>query len=188
MKPIDAASPAAAPDRHGGAGHHKYSPEELHNVAVAHEHSDINVRAIVGFLAVLAAVCAGVGVLMWLLFLGLERSAAANDPAVSPVAAPAPEMPARTTGSPSFGSGPQPRLLTNEPAALAESRAREDLQLGSYGWVDEAAGVARMPIEDAKKLLAERGVPARGDAADPRKGTHSPAYGDASSGRTITRR
>jgi hypothetical protein len=36
--------------------------------------------------------------------------------------------------------------------ALAEMRAAEASELGSYGWVDQAKGVVRLPIEDAMKL------------------------------------
>ena len=36
--------------------------------------------------------------------------------------------------------------------ALAEMRAAEASELGSYGWMDQAKGVVRLPIEDAMKL------------------------------------
>ena len=36
--------------------------------------------------------------------------------------------------------------------ALAELRAAEATELGSYGWGDQAKGVVRLPIEDAMKL------------------------------------
>ena len=52
-----------------------------------------------------------------------------------------------------------PRLVTAEPAALAEFRAQEDAFLTSYGWVEKDKGVARMPIEVAMKFVAERGLP-----------------------------
>jgi hypothetical protein len=52
-----------------------------------------------------------------------------------------------------------PRLVTAEPAALAEFRAQEDAFLTSYGWVEKDAGIARMPIDEAMKIVAERGLP-----------------------------
>jgi hypothetical protein len=120
------------------------------------------------------------------LFWFFNKQAAANDPRVSPLAIPATQMPKTTTGSPYFGAAPQPQLLTNEPAALRQLRRSEDQQLYGYGWVDEKTGVARMPIDEAKKRILERGLPARAAGVDPRLGTHAPAYGDSSSGRTIT--
>ncbi len=57
-----------------------------------------------------------------------------------------------------------PRLVTSEPAALAEFRAQEDAFLTSYGWVEKDKGIARMPIDEAMRIVAERGpaeVPGR---------------------------
>jgi hypothetical protein len=51
-----------------------------------------------------------------------------------------------------------PRLVEDEPRALAEFRANEDLLLGSYGWVDRDRGIARMPIDEALRLVGERGA------------------------------
>jgi hypothetical protein len=50
-------------------------------------------------------------------------------------------------------------LLTDEPRALEHYRAEERRRLESYGWVNEGAGVAHIPIEEAKRLLIERGLP-----------------------------
>jgi len=52
-----------------------------------------------------------------------------------------------------------PRLVTAEPAVLAEFRAQEDAFLASYGWVEKDKGIARLPIDVAMKIVAERGVP-----------------------------
>ena len=52
-----------------------------------------------------------------------------------------------------------PRLLTSEPATLAEFRAREDAFLGGYGWVEKDRGIVRIPIAEAMRIVAERGLP-----------------------------
>jgi hypothetical protein len=158
-----------------------------HNEDVAHEHSDINVRGILLFASSMVATGLVSAVLMWLLFGFLDRQATRNDPQESPLAMPATQMPKTTTESPFFGSAARPQLLTNEPVALERQRAGEDKQLGHYGWIDEKTGVARIPIAEAKKLIIQRGLPARaGDPVDARLGTHAPAMGESSSGRTIT--
>jgi hypothetical protein len=54
---------------------------------------------------------------------------------------------------------PEPRLQTSPSADMRAFRAHEDAILNSAGWVDEASGVARIPIEEAKRLLVERGLP-----------------------------
>ncbi|MCA1562570.1 MAG: hypothetical protein LC804_20675 [Acidobacteria bacterium] len=158
-----------------------------HNEDVAHEHSDINVRGILVFASSMAAMGLVSSVLMWLLFGYFDRQATRNDPQLSPLARPASQMPDTTTETPFFGSAARPQLLTNEPVVLEKQRSGEDKQLGHYGWIDEKTGVAHIPIGEAKKLIIQRGLPVRaGDPIDARIGTHAPAMGESSSGRTIS--
>lgn len=56
---------------------------------------------------------------------------------------------------------PPPRLEPEPTEELRELRAAEDSLLGSYGWVDRKAGIARIPIDRSIELTAERGLPAR---------------------------
>ena len=52
-----------------------------------------------------------------------------------------------------------PRLLTSEPATLAELRTQEEALLTSYGWVEKDRGIVRIPIAEAMRIVAERGLP-----------------------------
>ena len=166
---------------------HVHDPAELHNEDVAHEHTDVNIRAIVMFAVGLIVVAAVVHGLMYGMFWWLDEQARQNDPQRSPLATPAPAMPARTTESLNFGharGGAQ--LLTNEPLALQKLREEENKRLHGYGWVEGKPGVAHMPIDEAKKLILERGVPVRaGEPLAPTAGTRSAAGGEASGGRSI---
>lgn len=57
---------------------------------------------------------------------------------------------------------PQPRLQADKgdgAQELADLHAREDLLLNHYSWVDEKAGVVRIPIDRAMQLIAQRGLP-----------------------------
>jgi hypothetical protein len=181
---------------HGSAGgryddgvpHHHGDADPLHNPDVAHEHTDVNLSAIGTAAGIIAGVVVVVWVLMWLLFGWLERDALAREPELSRHARPPVQMPRTTTGSPFFGPGGDGvQLLTSEPMALRLHRENEARRLGSYGWVDEGTGVAHMPIEEAKKLLVERGVAAREfEEADPTLGTRLHAAGESSGGRRIT--
>ena len=54
---------------------------------------------------------------------------------------------------------PPPRLQAAPGEDLATYRAREAAILESYGWVDRDAGIARIPIGQAMRLLIERGWP-----------------------------
>jgi hypothetical protein len=172
----------ASVDRHGhGGGDGPHDDPE-----VDHEYTEVNLRAIVGFAVGLAVVTGIVFVLMYGLFWYFSSQAAKNDPAVSPLVRPPAEMPASTTGSPFFGQAEGPRLLTHEPTVLSKQRSMEADVLGSYGWVDEKSAVARMPIAEAKKLILQRGLPARTEGdLDPTLGTRRAAFGEPSGGRTI---
>jgi hypothetical protein len=80
-------------------------------------------------------------------YLG-RREKAAQEPAATVLG------PAARAPEPAF-----PRLVTSEPAALAAFRAQEDELLTSYGWVEKDRGIARMPIAEAMKIVAARGLP-----------------------------
>jgi hypothetical protein len=54
---------------------------------------------------------------------------------------------------------PPPQLRTAPGVYLARFRAEKRAVLESGGWVDREAGIAALPIEDAMRLLAERGWP-----------------------------
>jgi hypothetical protein len=41
---------------------------------------------------------------------------------------------------------------------------QENKRLTTYGWVDPKSGVVRIPVDQAMKLLAERGLPARDES------------------------
>jgi hypothetical protein len=39
--------------------------------------------------------------------------------------------------------------------------------LNSYGWIDQQRGIIRIPIEQAKKLIEQKGLPATPPSASP---------------------
>ena len=56
---------------------------------------------------------------------------------------------------------PSPRFQENPQQELRELRAKQKALLEGYGWVNKEAGIARIPIEDAMKIVVQRGLPAR---------------------------
>lgn len=52
-----------------------------------------------------------------------------------------------------------PRLQTDPPTQKLELRASEERLLTTYDWVDQPAGLGRIPVKRAMDLLAERGLP-----------------------------
>lgn len=53
---------------------------------------------------------------------------------------------------------PGPNLEADPHESLILLRAREDSVLSSYGWVDTARGIARVPIERAMELYLDKGT------------------------------
>lgn len=47
---------------------------------------------------------------------------------------------------------------------MAAYREKVDKQAASYGWVDQANGIASIPIDRAKEIIAEKGLPKLSDA------------------------
>ena len=56
---------------------------------------------------------------------------------------------------------PGPRLQVTAPQDLARYKAEQEMILNSYGWVDQKAGIVRIPIKDAMSLVLQRGFPVR---------------------------
>jgi hypothetical protein len=124
------------------------SPEPLaDNPAVDHEETDVNVRAILGFSAVLFTAAVVVHVIIWLLFLRFEQREARPVQAAYPLGA-----------SQGAQVPPEPRLQINPREDLRTLRDEEDRMLRSYSWVDRNAGIVRIPIEEAMRLTIERGL------------------------------
>jgi len=59
---------------------------------------------------------------------------------------------------------PEPRLQVSAPKDLEQYKAAQGEILNSYGWVDQKAGIVRIPIERAMDILVQRGLPVRGAA------------------------
>lgn len=147
----------------------------LQNEEVAHESSDISVRGLLWFVVTLAVIVAIIQVGIVGLFKVFDRIETRNDPFVTPLAAPEAFPPSMS----------EPRLQTTPWLDLKQFREGEDAYLNSYGWVDQKTGVAHLPIDKAKELLLQRGLPTRPGPADPSEGTHAYAYGESSGGSAI---
>ena len=61
---------------------------------------------------------------------------------------------------------PEPRLQGvpghgTDPQSDLREKMREDTQANeSAGWIDQANGIAQISVEDAMKIIAEKGLPA----------------------------
>jgi len=55
----------------------------------------------------------------------------------------------------------QPALQADPRIDIEEMRKAEEAILTSYGWVDEAEEIVRIPIDRAIEITAKQGLPAR---------------------------
>jgi|SRR5271166_6594040 len=146
------------------------SDETKHETTTGHgsyEHQDLQASGVLYFYLGLA-----VAVLLCILglrglFAFLDRREKALEPPVNPLVS---NVPADTRHLPMdykdyLKNFPNPRLEIDERNQLDDERLREDKSLYSYGWVDEKAGIVRIPIERAMELLAQQGLAVRPQGA-----------------------
>ena len=120
------------------------------NPEIVHEESDVNVRAILGYGVGLIIVAVIVHVFLWWLQGVYTRQNERAQTQIYPMAA---SQQDRLPPSPRFQENPQQELL--------DLRTKQEALLKGYGWVNKESGVARIPIEDAMKMVVERGLPTR---------------------------
>jgi hypothetical protein len=56
---------------------------------------------------------------------------------------------------------PEPRLQTSPEGDMEALREHDRTILQTYGWVDRAHGIVRVPIDEAEKMVLRKGLPAR---------------------------
>jgi hypothetical protein len=129
-------------------GHHPPAPVPVIAPGqIAYEKTDIDPRSITRIaLALTVMTVASAGVAFGVFRLLGEREKG-NDPPPPPLSRPA-------RGS----QAPEPRLQTAPVADLDALQQGERRALTGYGWADEAAGVARIPIDEAMALYVARGA------------------------------
>ena len=118
-----------------------------------HEPNTINIPSVVMFLVALAAAVVVVALLMRGLLRYFDARKAQEAPPPSPLA-------------PGVRLPPEPRLQgapgsVGSPAEdVGRFREQEDQMLNSYGWIDQQRGIIRIPIEQAKKMIEQKGASA----------------------------
>lgn len=121
------------------------------------EGDGVSYSGILWFVVILTVTTLVCQALMWGMFAVLRDRESSQDLARSPLAVPQGQAP------------PGPNLLAmlpnahGEPAALKDFRDKEEQVLHSFGWVDQNAGTVRIPIDRAKDLLLQRGLPTRAE-------------------------
>ena len=104
---------------------------------------EISVKSIAVTGLVLALIIVASGALMLWMSKGLRSAMKGSDP-------PPPVLIEAQTQQPP----PEPRLQTSPEEDMALMLAEEKAALEGYAWVDEAAGVAKVPIARGMDILA----------------------------------
>jgi hypothetical protein len=128
------------------------------NDAVAFETSDVKARTIYAYLAVLAASVIFSYVVSVFVLRVTTRLARESD---------APPPPVREEmGKDYLTMPPEPRLQGvpghgTDPQYDLREKIQEDSEADEKtGWIDQNSGVAQIPVEDAMKIIAQKGLPA----------------------------
>jgi hypothetical protein len=83
---------------------------------------------------------------------------------------------------------PAPRLQQNPRNELLEFRRDEQALLEGYGWMNREEGVVHIPIEDAMRLMVDRGTLSPSAGAGGQREMPGLMPSDASAGRVVERR
>jgi hypothetical protein len=129
------------------------SGETPRNPEIRSEKTDADASAIIRFLLYLVLGTVAVVVLLRWMFVTLVVVEQRQQP-------PPPVMKVEVPPQP-----PLPRLETDPAQDLARYREEQRKGLDGYGWVDRPAGVVHIPIDEAMRIVAERGLPTRGAEA-----------------------
>jgi len=119
----------------------------LDNPEVMHEVKDAAAKPVAYFLASLALLLVFTFVAVWLLFEFFEGGAKHTDAEqASPMADP-------------DAKPPGPLLQITPSGDMRIMLEREKKLAESYGWVNKASGIVRIPVARAMELVTEKGLP-----------------------------
>ena len=133
--------------------------EDIRHPETTYEPRDLGVRGVLSFLVGLALVCVVVSVVVLGMFKYLDHFEAKRQPRPNPLETAHTET--RAHAEQAVQQFPQPRLQPDPVADFNRFRAGEDQILNSYGWTNQSAGIAHIPIEQAIDIIARRGLPTR---------------------------
>lgn len=142
-------------ESHNSAHHSGALPE---NDTVAFESRDVKARTIYVYLAVLAvAVVLSYVASVFVLRITTKIAADSDTP---------PPAVRAEMGKDYLTMPPEPRLQGvpghgTDPQYDLREKLREDNEANEKaGWIDQTNGIAQIPVQDAMKIIAEKGLPA----------------------------
>jgi len=139
--------------------HQQYRGDAVVNPETHHEESDVNVRALLWFVAIFIVFAVVAHVLIWVMFRYFREIARGEtNPPLTAIARPAD---ADVPQLPRLQPFPQPRPPYEDTPVidLEQMRRNEDQALRNPAWIDRQKGTVRLPIDVAKRLAVQRGFP-----------------------------
>jgi hypothetical protein len=145
------------PKQNGSGPEHNQHPE------VSFEKRDLGARGILLFFAVLFIAGAAIHLVVWGVYeafvnVGETRQATAN-PMAPRQQAPTPGV-LQNAGSINLKQFPEPRLQNDEPTDMNRFLWQEGQLLEAKPWRDQT-GAIHIPIAEAMRIVAQKGLPAR---------------------------
>jgi hypothetical protein len=140
--------------------HHRApgSGELPHNDTVSFETRDVTVRTIYWYLIVLTVAVAASFLICVFVLRFTANFVRQSDTSM---------MPARAAMGPDYHPmPPEPRLQgvpghEADPQQDRRDKVHADTEANEkYGWVDQGAGIAQIPVKEAMKIIAQKGLPA----------------------------
>lgn len=123
-----------------------------------YDRSDLTPRGIIYFMIALAVTVVFIHLITWWYLRYSTRNQATPAPRNAAVAMPS--WQANRKGDPALRF-PAPQLQPDEVVDLNKFSSLLEVQLNSYGWVDQKNGVAHIPIERAIDIMSQQGLPVR---------------------------
>lgn len=142
--------------------------KEIVNVETHHETSDVNVRALLWFVAIFIVFAAVSHVVIWVMYRWLrQRDRVQTAPPLTAITRPVGvETPPQPRLQPFPDRAPDGKVeapYTTTPVMdLQQMRAAEEEALTTPAWIDQQKGIVRLPIDIAKQLVVQQGLPVTG--------------------------
>lgn len=133
------------------------------NTEVGFDHTDLSIRGIIIFLAGVGIAGVITHLVIWGLYVGAQKlvpyQLAANPMATMETMEQAP--PLQNAGPTNIAKFPEPQLQTDDTADMSKFEQYEEMQLHPAQPVQTADGAIHIDIDEAMKLIAQRGLPTR---------------------------
>ena len=120
-----------------------------------YERQDLSAQSVFAFLVSLVVGGVIVYFIVWGLYHFMDARQRRRQPQQSPLVKQV-ETDTRIVSPDEIKKFPEPRLERNERIEINDFRLKEEQTLNSYGWVDEKAGIAHIPIDRAMDLTIPR--------------------------------